>query len=155
MLMAYVRAIVRDPELTEDTFNDVCVEIVRCWDRFDKSKPFGPWARGVARRVALANLRKRRNPSVLVDSDVLEAVATELDAYAEQAEAQSRKQALAHCLEKLTDVNRQLVRMRYWKDLPMREIASDLNRSVDGLYVAFSRIHKALRECVRKRLEKP
>ena len=153
MLMAYVRAIVQDPELAEDTLGDVSVAIARHWGRFDKSKPFGPWARGVARRVALTNLRKHRKRPVLLDSDVLEAVGTELDAYADQAEAEWRKQALDHCLEKLTDFNRLLVRLRYSENRPMREIARVVNWSVDSLYVAFSRIHKALRECVRKQRE--
>src|SRR5947207_9934740 len=56
MLKAYVQAIVRDPSLAEDTFSDVTLEIARSWGRFDASRPFERWARGIARRVALANL---------------------------------------------------------------------------------------------------
>ena len=153
MLMAYVRAIVHDPELAEDTLGDVSVAIARNWTRYDKSRPFAPWARGVARRVALANLRKHGRRPVLLDSDVLETVAVELDCHADRGEAERRKQALDRCIRRLSDFNRRLVRMRYSENCPTSEIAQAVNWTVDSLYVAFSRIHKALRECVQRNLE--
>jgi hypothetical protein len=64
-----VHAIVRDPFLAEDTFSDVTLEIARSWDRFDPTRPFEPWARGLARRVALANLRKHNRPVRGLDAD--------------------------------------------------------------------------------------
>src|SRR4051812_32402992 len=72
MLKAYILAIVRDTHLAEDTLSDATLAIVHSWNRFDKDQPFAPWARGIARRVALANLRKFRRPMVEVDDDVLE-----------------------------------------------------------------------------------
>jgi len=113
MLMAYVRAIVRDPELAEDSLGDVSLVIAREWSRYGQSRPVGPWARGVARNVALSNLRKRGRRPVLLDADVLEAVAVELDSHAERGEAEKRKEALHHCVEGLSDFNRQLVQLRY------------------------------------------
>jgi len=155
MLMAYVRAIVRDPELAEDTLGDVSVVIAREWSRYDQSKPFEPWARGVARNVALSNLRKRGRRPMLLDADVLEAVAVELDSHTERGEAEKRKEALTHCVEGLSDFNRHLVQLRYSENRSTREISGLVNWTIDSLYVAFSRIHKALRRCVERRLESP
>src|SRR5947207_5758295 len=67
MLKAYVQAIVRDPFLAEDTFSEVTLEIARAWERFDSTRPFQNWARGVARRVALASLRKQSRQPVSLD----------------------------------------------------------------------------------------
>ena len=59
MLKAYIQAFVRDPVLAEDTFSEVAIEIARCWERFDKTRSFENWARGLARRVALTQVSKQ------------------------------------------------------------------------------------------------
>lgn len=153
MLMAYVRAIVHDPGLVEDTLSDVSVAIAQSWERYDTSLPFGPWARGVARRVALSNLREHGKHPVLLDAEVLEAVGVEMDAYADSGEGERRKQALDRCIEQLSDPNKELIRMRYLMNRTTREIAQTVRRTAGSLYVTFSRIHKTLRDCVRRRLE--
>ncbi len=150
MLLAYVRAIVRDPELAEDTVADVSMELVRSWERYDAARPFGPWARGVARHVALANLRKQRALPALLDAETLEGVGAELDALGDERRLEARRLALARCVEKLPEVQRGLVRMRYFEDRSYEQIAASVKRSVDALYVAFTRIHRALEECIRK-----
>src|SRR5438552_12318142 len=79
MLKAYVQAIVRDPFLAEDAFSEVTLEIARSWDRFDRSRPFESWARGVARRVALTSIRKQGRQPVTLDDPALESIDAELD----------------------------------------------------------------------------
>src|SRR5262245_59731087 len=81
MLKAYLQAIIRDPVLAEDTFSQVTIEIARSWKRYDTSRPFENWARGLARRIALAELRKRGREPVALDEDVLESIGMELDQF--------------------------------------------------------------------------
>ena len=153
MLAAYVRAIVHDRDLAEDVVADVSVEIVRSWNRYDPSRPFPPWARGVARRVALASLRKLHRQPALLDAGVLEAIGSAIDAYGDEARLAERKRVLAQCVEKLPARDRKLVRLRYFDNKPHADIAQIVKRTVGALYTAFSRIHKALRDCVRRHLE--
>jgi RNA polymerase sigma-70 factor (ECF subfamily) len=152
MLMAYIRAIVHDPELAEDALEDASVEIVRCWDRYDPSRPFPNWARGVARRVALACLRSYRKQPLLLDETVLEDISVAVDSLGSQVHLESRKEALQKCVDGLSEANRRLVHLRYFENRSYDEIAAALARSVDSLYVAFCRIHRALHDCVEKRL---
>lgn len=123
MLKAYVQVIVRDPVLAEDTFSDVTLEIARSWDRYDPTRPFEPWARGVARRIALANLRKRGRCQVALDEAVLESIGTELDRLGSEADHDLAKESLRRCLRKLSSANQALVRMRYFDDLSSQEIS--------------------------------
>jgi RNA polymerase sigma-70 factor (ECF subfamily) len=152
MLRAYVYAIVRDQELAEDALSDVAVEIARSWGSYDPSRPFAPWARGVARRVALANLRRRRAGPVLLKDEALDAVGAEIDGMGDEARLETRKDLLRGCLEGLSETNRSLVRMRYFEDRSYAEISRAVKRSVAALYMAFSRIHAALFECIEGRL---
>lgn len=152
MLKAYVLAIVRDPELAEDTLSDVAVELARNWSQYDASRPFAPWARGVARRVALANLRKRQALPSLLDAAVLDAVGADLDALGDEARLEARKNALRRCLERLPEGSRRLVRLRYFENQSYEAVSRAVQRNVNALYVALNRIHEALTSCVQKHL---
>ena len=153
MLKAYVQAIVRDPTLAEDTFSDVTLEIARSWGRFDPSRPFESWARGVARRVALANLRKHSRQPVLLDESVLENLGEDLDKMGDETQLEIRKEVLRGCLQHLSGANQELVRLRYFEHRSYIEISRALSRSVGALYVVFNRIHHALAHCIEKGLK--
>src|SRR5688500_9344919 len=79
MLRAYVYAMTRDPTLVDDILSDVAVEIARNWNSYDRARPFGPWARGVARRVALKALTRRGRWELGLPEEVLESLGTEMD----------------------------------------------------------------------------
>jgi len=153
MLNAYLRGIVRNPQLFEDTLSDVALAIARSWPTFDKSRPFGPWARTIARRVALENLSRHGIRPVLLGKTALEALGEELDALGDAMAVETRVGALRQCTEKLSEGSRQLVRLRYFENRSYKEISESIEWTVEALYVAFNRIHKALSECVQRRLE--
>jgi len=153
MLEAYVQAIIRDPSVADDILSDVILEIVRNWESYDKTRPFAPWARGVARRVAADGLRARGQQPVLLENEVLESIGGQLDAMGNESRLNLRLRALNQCTEHLTGTHRQLIRLRYFENRPYEEIARTVKRSVNALYVAFNRIHEALIDCVHKRLE--
>src|SRR5262245_1082535 len=101
MLKAYIRFHIRDATLAEDTLADVTLAILDSWDRFDHSRPFEPWARGIARRIALTNLRNESRQPCLLDEDVLETVAQEIDEMGDESHLATRKEALQKCFHKL------------------------------------------------------
>jgi RNA polymerase sigma-70 factor (ECF subfamily) len=148
MLKAYILSIVRDPHLAEDTLQDVTLVVARSWDQYDPTKSFERWARGIAWRVALANLRKYRRPVLELDERVLEQIGAEMDGLGDEAELEDRKQALQQCLEQLSEANRTLIRERYFDERSYEDIAARSGRSLGALYVAFTRIHAALARCV-------
>src|SRR5262245_51687663 len=149
MLKAYILAIVHDPHLAEDTLSDTTLAIARSWEKFDRRLSFAPWARGVARRVALANLRKASRLVTELDEDVLESLGTEFDAFGSEASQEEVRQQLNHCLDQLPQGNRELVRLRYFENTGYEDIARHTGRTVAALYMAFTRIHTALADCVK------
>lgn len=153
MLLSYIWAIVRDRGLLEDTFGDVTIEIARSWSSYDVSRPFEPWARGVARRVALANVRKSKNKHAVLDTDVLENIGAEVDSMGGRDWLNRRREALKKCMGKLSGFRKKLVHLRYSANLSYGEISSAVKRSVSALYTAFTRIHSALGKCVKKEMD--
>lgn len=153
MLNAYVRSIVRDHDLAEDTFSDVAIAVARSWDTYDKSRPFGPWARCITRRIALEKLARRGLRPILLDDQALEALGAEVERLGTEAHMEQRVEALQRCTENLPDVSRKLVRLRYFQNRSYPEIAKTVRWTIEALYVAFSRIHKTLSECVERKVE--
>lgn len=150
VLLACVKAIVRDPHLAEDTLSDVTMEIVRNWEKYDSSRPFAPWARGVARRVALANLRKAGRLVPTLDDEVLELLGSELESRGGESLFERYKEQLGECLGKLSENARRLVQARYFQNRSYDELASEENRTPGALYVAFTRIHQSLARCLKR-----
>jgi RNA polymerase sigma-70 factor (ECF subfamily) len=150
MLRAYLQAMLRDRDLVDDTLSDVAVEVARCWENYDPALPFGPWVRGMARRLALQRLRGRRRVELGLPDDVLESLGVAMDQLGDLAALEGQKQQLRVCLEKLSGNNRELVRLRYFEEQRLEAIATRSNRSIGALYTAFSRIHAALLRCMEK-----
>ena len=153
MLKAYVKSMVLDPFLAEDTFSEVTLQIVRSWDRFDQGRPFAVWARGVARRVALAHLRKENRQPSLLNEEVLVSIAEEVERLGDESALDQRKEALRKCMSKLSASNRRLLRQRYFENRSYSEISRLAGKKVGALYVLFSRLHHALLRCVERALQ--
>ena len=150
MLRAYLLAILRDAEQVEDTLSDVALATVHSWPVYDRALPFGPWARGIARRVALKRLQKQSRAEVGLPDDVLDSLGAAMDEIGDAVAMESQKRQLRDCLQQLSDRNRELVRLRYHEELSFEHMAQQLGRSLGALYTAFSRIHAALLVCLRK-----
>jgi RNA polymerase sigma-70 factor (ECF subfamily) len=155
MVRAYLHAILHDGDLVEDTLSDVAVEVARCWDVYDPAMPFGPWVRGIARRLALKRLRRHRRLALGLPDDVLESLGAAMDQLGDGMALDAQKRQLRQCLEGLSERNRELVRLRYFEDQRLDAIAARSKRTLGALYVAFSRIHAALLRCMEQAKSSP
>lgn len=149
MLKAYVKAIVHEPTLAEDTFSDVTLEIVRSWDHYDQTKPFAPWARALARRVSILNLRRKEEERCFIDESTLEEIAQEMDLMGEETALDERKAVLRQCVDKLSTGNQQLIRLFYFENYTYQQMSPIVKRTVGALYIIFSRLHQVLGKCVQ------
>ncbi len=96
--------------------------------------------------------RKRLARNRLRFSDaLLHQLAESGAAVAEQTDR--RQEALEHCVKKLADSDRLLVHMRYQAGSSVHDLAAELERSAKAIYRALDRIHLALLDCVRRRLQ--
>lgn len=152
-LLAYVTVVVHDRHLAEDVLQETSVIIINRAAEKTTAKLFPAWVRSVARNVAYEMLRSRRGrvmtsvePAVL---DSMESAWKNLD---EGDQLLARKMALRACMEKLSKNSKTLLKMKYEQSMSGTDIADQLGRSVDGVYVTVSRIHKALADCVKTQL---
>jgi RNA polymerase sigma-70 factor (ECF subfamily) len=149
-LLAYLSSIVRDHHLAEDLFQEVAVLAVRKIDEIHDMKHLLGWLRLTGRHLALRALRRRRQ-SPLVDQSVLDLLEEQ---WSEQdgTPAIELVEALEECLEELSPYARDLVRLRYEDEISGTRLAEVVDRNVNTVYVALSRIHRSLHDCISEKL---
>lgn len=150
MLIGYLTSILRDPDLAEDIFQDVAILVLRKRKALTDPAGFAPWARRIARFEALNASRKRKHAPCTIDDGVLEAL--EPHWQATDAEPHDAVQALRDCLQRLTPRAQRLVQLRYSENLSGQPLADKLTQPLNTVYVALSRVHRNLAECVKLRL---
>jgi RNA polymerase sigma-70 factor, ECF subfamily len=124
--------------LAEDAAQDAVERAFGALERFDESRPFGPWLKRIAVNVAIDHLRRSRRAALEDDFATLRAWTLE-DAAGEDVELL----AVAEAVAKLGMAKRMVIVLRYWLDLPLEEIAGVLGLPVGTVS---SRLHRAVAE---------
>lgn len=149
-LYGYVFSLLGDHARAADVVQETNLVLWRKIDEFQPEKPFLPWAYAIARFQVLAHLRDKGRDRLLLDEELAEAMSSEAEQKADELE--SLRFALRPCLELLTETNRNLIQLRYLRELPMAEVAALVGRSVGAIKVALLRVRRQLAECAQKRL---
>jgi RNA polymerase sigma-70 factor (ECF subfamily) len=153
MLRAYVLALVRNVSDADDLLQEVAVQILTAREPEVDPGRFPAWSRGVARNVVLHHWRSRQRAREAPSERYLLLVER---AYAEaepEHEAWSaRQRALAACLERMGDRERELLSLRYVDELSSEALADRTRRSPSGVRMALLRLRERLLRCVEERL---
>ncbi|MGD9128769.1 MAG: sigma-70 family RNA polymerase sigma factor [Planctomycetia bacterium] len=149
-LYRYLSALVFSVEEIEEIRQETNMALWRKRDQFEEIENFNAWARRVAYLEVLAWRRRQNRGPHLLDDDVLELIA---EAGTQQASlSDERSAALMHCVGRLSEKDRAMLAMRYQEEMTSAAIGEKLSRSSAGIRQSLLRIHRALRECVQKRL---
>jgi len=148
----------RNHHATEDIYQEVVLAAMSHTERNE-----GPWARGLrgprraARLRAIDWLRREKRQPRLLDGAVLDLLEEEWRRLDAERPGLSLE-ALQHCVMKLTDYARQLIRLRYVDGLSGLEVSRRLGRSPHTVYVALGRTYRNSRSasssrCPRRKIK--
>lgn len=144
----YVASLVRDPWAVRDIIQNTSLALLRKFAEYDESKPFLPWALGVAKFEILGHRRDAARNRILVDSEFLDRYT---QGWAEVAPRLSDEAAaLRHCVRELQGRPRTIVEMRYAEGQTSETIASKFNITADNVRTILKRTREVLRRCVEK-----
>ena len=151
VLRAYVYASTRSPSDADDVLQDVWKTLTVKLDQYDDSRPFRPWAMGVARmQVRKWRQEKGRNREV-PSGEVLDLLAATAEEHADEIDV--RLSFLEACLGKLTITGRNIMEMKYLHGLQIADIATRMSRNVAAIEMTLVRARRALRECIDRRMQ--
>lgn len=149
-LYAYIFAVVRNWQDTDDLFQSVCLVLWRKFELFQPGTSFFSWARQTAKFEVRNFLRRNRAPGC-VNEKVLDALA-ESAGDDRNDDAESYLAALRGCKQKLAEADKELLSLHYVDDLGSREIAERLSRTQPSVCNSLKRIRRWLLECVRNNM---
>lgn len=137
---------------TEETTQEVFINIFSSIDGFRGDAPFAAWIFGLTRRTLAARFRKKRHPTVPLfeeDEDVafqnLTAASSPEATPLENYEMVERASQLDHVLEhEITDEQRRLFEMHHLESMPIAEIAAATSKSEDAVKSTLYRTRKLL-----------
>lgn len=156
LLMAYIRATVRDTSLTEDVFQESLLTAWRRLPDYDKTRPFGPWLRGIAANVILAALRQHKRVTALCDQELLEQLDSRCEALARSPTGDTldeKLDALRDCVRSLPEPYRQAIETRIQaEDEPSESVAGRLGINLETLKKRLQRARARLLECLQRKL---
>jgi RNA polymerase sigma-70 factor (ECF subfamily) len=148
-LRRYIYTLLPSEEDAKDVLQEVCISISRKFGDYDRSRPFMPWAcRFAYLKVMKFHEQQRSRRAVRLPTEVLELLAVTREE--EEPVLAERLVALERCIEKLTDVDRRLIRARYVDRAPTEQLAASFSQSRRTLFRNLERIRRLLYECIRR-----
>ncbi|TWT66339.1 RNA polymerase sigma factor SigM [Posidoniimonas polymericola] len=154
MLIAYLRAAVRDAAVADDLFQETMLTAWRRLEDYDRARAFGPWLRGIAAKLILAHYRASVRVAAPHEPAVLEHLGQRLDQiHTLQGDAFNDKlDALRKCVDALPDKYGAAVRMRYHRELGLAEIGEQLQLTAEAVKKRLQRAKARLTDCVERKL---
>ncbi len=155
-LLIYARALARNEATAADLVQEAFVAAWRNLGRFDVTRDFGAWLRGIIRNKWREYLRRHAR-EVDVDDATLEAWEcrfAQWDANRSPGNADVLD-SLDDCLKHLPDSMAEAIRRFYYQEEPGEKIAAALGIDTATLRKRLERARHALRSCLDRKLLTP
>lgn len=154
MLLAYLRAGVRDQHAVDDLFQETVLTAWKRLDDYDRTKPIGPWLRGIAGKLMLAYYRQSAKSATPLDEQAVEWLNDRFAAIHSMPgdTLHEKLMALRECIDALPETYQQPITMRFEKEFGLAEIQSMLDVTKETLKKQLSRGKARLADCLERKL---
>jgi RNA polymerase sigma-70 factor, ECF subfamily len=155
-LTAYFLATTGQRQQAEDLVQEVFTIALENAGKFDPSRSFGAWMRGIARNVLLQYYKQHHRAALSLDQaalDQLNCAAEDAESrHAEPGYASRRLEAMKSCLSTLTERARAILDQRYSADKSSRQIGDEFGMKASAVDMMISRARKTLETCIHQKL---
>ncbi len=154
MLSVFLRAAGCSEYLMDDVWQETMIVAWEKLDTFDRSRPFGPWLRGIATRVLLSNQRTSRRMTLIGDESALEYLSQELHRISQLSgdTLDEKLNALRDCVSRLSDQDRECIELRFQEDLMPAAISDQVGVALETIKKRLARAKLRLQECIELKL---
>ena len=149
-LFGYIYRRVANREQAQEVLQQTNLVLCRKADDFELGTNFNAWAVTVARYQILSH-RKNVARERLVFSDEVFSVVD--DRGEESLFHEEHKRILRFCYGKLSQVNQELMKLRYQDGLSFQQVANELNKKISAVRVQVHRIRLNLKKCAQEQLK--
>ena len=154
-LLTYARSLLGNFAAAEDAVQEAMIVVMNKHDQFQEGTSILAWCRSIVRLEVLRAKRRYQQDVSLVQrllDDAVDAAFDEFQINRKHDESTSRRDAIRHCLEKITDRGRAVLNSRFTDELGYKQIGDRLGMTVEAVRKALFRTKKRLHSCVESRL---
>ena len=146
-LYAYILAMLPNWADAEEIAQQTWIRLWQQFDQYDPAKDFGAWSRTIAHYLILAHRQKAgRQPNHLGEA-FLDTVAERTAEISDELD--QRKAYLAHCLQRLSEFHRDVLK-RYYSGEDRHKLAADIGRSYQAVRQMAQRVRNSLARCIEE-----
>jgi len=154
-LRGFITALVRDPGAIEDLVQESFLVAWRNLARYDRNLPFGPWVRGIARRLCMAHYRRIGEDRLdFIEGETVDHICEMFNDF-EALPGDTLDDQLASlraCMQHLPAHQQRVLQLHYEDNLGCGEIAENLGRSREAVKKLLQRSRAWLGQCIEQRM---
>ncbi|QOV90850.1 sigma-70 family RNA polymerase sigma factor [Humisphaera borealis] len=147
-LYAYVCTLLGTSSGAADVLQEANIVLWEKASEYDPSRPFLPWAFGIAYFQVLAHRKRLSRDKLVFDDELLNAVSDVLRRRDETADREL--EALDGCVSKLAPHQRQVLDARYRDGQAVESIARRAGKAANATAAELYRVRKLLMDCIRR-----
>jgi len=149
-LMAFLHAASPRGVAADDLFQETMLRAWRRLDAYDRSRPFGPWLRGIARLVVMESYRTVGHQA---DESLLQAIESRVTTFEGPAgtEFRERLAGLQACVQALPEAHAVVVDAVYRGGRPLEAVAQQLSENVETVKKRLQRARAQIAECLQRK----
>ncbi len=149
-IYAYILAFVPNAADADDIMQEASAVMWRKFSSFTPGMDFVAWALTIARYQILSYFKKKKSSRLYFSDTNAEVLEQEMERVI--PEMDRRMGAMKKCIDKLAQVDRRILKLRYEKDLTLENIGAHISKSTRATYYALVRIHRLLLQCIKQTL---
>lgn len=145
-LNAFISTLAPTRTDVDDIMQETSLALWKKWDQFDVSRDFFRWACGIAHIEVLRHRRKSATDRLWLNDELIQLLSVEMLENTELFDL--RRDALEGCVQKLSDVDRAAVELRYQSGMTVDTMAKKLGKTPRTVHRTMSRIRRLLHTCI-------
>ena len=154
-LVAYARSLLGNYAAADDVLQEAMLVVVKKYEQFQEGTSMLAWCRSIVRIEVLRAKRCHHRERSLAErllNDAINAAFDEFQTTRRHDEAESWREALRRCLERVPDRSRAVLRARFVDELSYQQIGERLGMTIEAVRKALFRLKQQVRSCVETNL---
>lgn len=150
--LAYALSLVRREGIAEDLVQDAFLTAYQNLSKFDSTRDFGSWLRGIVRMKYLEWTRRHREQAM--DNEILDVIDMRHSEWEQAGRDKSIEvlEALQYCLNCLQEIAKQTIEFFYMEKLRCAEIAGRMETTQEVVRKRLERARRNLFHCIQNRI---
>ena len=148
-LYSYILCLLPNRTDAEDVLQETNLVLCKKFNEYDEKGNFQAWAFRIAKFQVMAHLTKNRRSKICFSNELVETLAEE---EFDHSQLKLSQKALQLCYEELPLHMKDIARLRFKDEAPLKEICKKVGRPMGSVSATLHRIRGHLLQCVKQKL---